>query len=163
MTDFISTHVTQYLESLSVEFRVLPHSRPATTIEDAAQQRGIRTAQMVKSIVLRDMNNRFAIACGPGNMSIDPKKVRDLLGWRRMTCVSPQEVVSITGYEIGTVVPLMLSDSITVVFDSQILSENEVTISSGSKMAGLALSSKTLIELCKPTIGDICRDNSSME
>lgn len=163
MTEPISTHVTQYLESLSVQFRVLPHSRPATTIEDAAEQRGIRTAQMVKSIVLRDMSNRFAIACAPGNMSIDPKKVRNLLGWRRMTCVSPQEVISITGYEIGTVVPLMLNESIAVVFDNQIFDEKEVTISSGSKMAGLALRSEALAELCKPIMGDICRDNTEKE
>ncbi len=158
MTDPISTHITQYLEAQQVKFRLLPHQTPATTIEDAAKQRGIRPEQMVKSIVLRDMSNRYAIACAPGNKAVDPKKVRALLEWRRMTCVSMEEVVSLTGYKIGTVVPLLLRTPMVIVFDQQLLAEPEVTISSGSNMAGIALSCDDLIQLSQPIIGNICRD-----
>lgn len=158
MTDPISTHITQYLESQQVDFRLLTHQTPATTIEDAARQRGIRPEQMVKSIVLRDMSNRYAIACAPGNQAVDPKKVRALLDWRRMTCVSMQDVASLTGYKVGTVVPLLLRTPMAIVFDDQLLTEPEVTISSGSNMAGVALSCNDLIQLCQPIIGSICRD-----
>ncbi len=139
-------------------FRLLPHQTPATTIEDAAAQRGIRPEQMVKCIVLRDMSNRYAIACAPGNQSVDPKKVRALLNWRRMTCVSMEQVASLTGYQIGTVVPLLLRTPMEIIFDQQILNEPEVTISSGSNMAGVALNCADLIELCQPKIAAICRD-----
>lgn len=158
MTSSFSTHITQYLESQQVSFRLLPHQRPATTIEDAAAQRGIRPGQMVKSIVLRDMSNRYAIACAPGDKSVDPKKVRELLDWRRMTCVSAEQVVSLTGYQIGTVVPFLLRTPMVVVFDQRLLSESEVTISSGSNMAGIALKCDDLIDICQPTIASICRD-----
>ncbi|MEF1284086.1 MULTISPECIES: aminoacyl-tRNA deacylase [unclassified Vibrio] len=158
MTSPFSTHITQYLESQQVNFRLLPHQRPAVTIEDAAMQRGIRPSQMVKSIVLRDMSNRYAIACAPGDQSIDPKKVRALLEWRRMTCVSMEQVASLTGYQIGTVVPLLLKTPMTVIFDQQLLSEPEVTISSGSNMAGIALQCDDLIRLCQPRVANICRD-----
>lgn len=139
-------------------FRLLPHQTPATTIEDAAAQRGIRPEQMVKCIVLRDMSNRYAIACAPGNQSVDPKKVRALLNWRRMTCVSMEQVASLTGYQIGTVVPLLLRTPMEIIFDQQILNEPEVTISSGSNMAGVALNCSDLIDLCQPKIAAICRD-----
>ncbi|MDC5718572.1 YbaK/EbsC family protein [Vibrio europaeus] len=158
MTDPISTHITQYLEAQQINFRLLPHQTPATTIEDAAKQRGIRPEQMVKSIVLRDMSNRYAIACTPGNKAVDPKKVRALLEWRRMTCVSMEEVASLTGYKIGTVVPLLLRTPMVIVFDQQLLAEPEVTISSGSNMAGIALSCDDLIQLSQPIMGNICRD-----
>ncbi|NVD07504.1 YbaK/EbsC family protein [Vibrio sp. JPW-9-11-11] len=158
MTDFISTHITQYLESQQVAFRLLPHQTPAITIEDAAKQRGIRPAQMVKSIVLRDMSNRYAIACAPGDQAVDPKKVRALLDWRRMTCVAMQDVVSLTGYQVGTVVPILLRTPMAVVFDQRLLTEPEVTISSGSNMAGVALRCEDLLQLCQPIVGDICRD-----
>ncbi|KJY85453.1 regulatory protein [Vibrio galatheae] len=158
MTDPISTHITQYLAQQQIDFRLLPHQSPATTIEDAAQQRGIRPAQMVKSIVLRDMSNRFAIACAPGDKAVDPKKVRALLDWRRMTCVAVNEVASLTGYKIGTVVPLLLRTPMVIVFDQQLLLEPEVTISSGSNMAGIALDCQDLVQLCQPVIGQICRD-----
>lgn len=158
MTSPFSTHITQYLESQQVNFRLLPHQHPAVTIEDAAMQRGIRPSQMVKSIVLRDMSDRYAIACAPGDQSIDPKKVRALLEWRRMTCVSMEQVESLTGYQIGTVVPLLLKTPMVVVFDQQLLSEPEVTISSGSNMAGIALQCDDLIRLCQPRVANICRD-----
>lgn len=158
MTSPFSTHITQYLESQQVNFRLLPHQRPAVTIEDAAMQRGIRPSQMVKSIVLRDMSDRYAIACAPGDQSIDPKKVRALLEWRRMTCVSMEQVASLTGYQIGTVVPLLLKTPMVVVFDQQLLREPEVTISSGSNMAGIALQCDDLIRLCQPRVANICRD-----
>ncbi|MCZ4294261.1 aminoacyl-tRNA deacylase [Vibrio sinaloensis] len=158
MTSPFSTHITQYLESQQVNFRLLPHQHPAVTIEDAAMQRGIRPSQMVKSIVLRDMSDRYAIACAPGDQSIDPKKVRALLEWRRMTCVSMEQVESLTGYQIGTVVPLLLKTPMVVVFDQQLLREPEVTISSGSNMAGIALQCDDLIRLCQPRVANICRD-----
>ncbi|MFM2590940.1 aminoacyl-tRNA deacylase [Vibrio sp. TBV020] len=158
MSNSFSTHITQYLDAEQVTFRLLPHQTPATTIEDAAAQRGIRPEQMVKCIVLRDMSNRYAIACAPGNQSVDPKKVRALLNWRRMTCVSMEQVASLTGYQIGTVVPLLLRTQMEIIFDQQILNEPEVTISSGSNMAGIALACDDLIQLCQPKIASICRD-----
>lgn len=158
MNNEFSTHITQYLESQQVNFRLLHHQRPATTIDDAARQRGIRASQMVKSIVLRDMSNRYAIACAPGDQAVDPKKVRAVLEWRRMTCVSMDDVASLTGYQVGTVVPLLLRTPMIIVFDQQLLSEPEVTISSGSNMAGIALPCDDLIRLCQPKIASICRD-----
>ena len=157
MSSAVHTPLMQFLTDQNIEFRLLSHQRPATTIEDAAQQRGIRTSQMVKSILLRDMGNQYALACTPGDRNVDPKKVRALLQCRRMTCVDQADVESITGYKIGTVTPLLLKRYMPIVFDPSLLKEKEITISSGDRMAGLALSIDDLIQLCHPTIADICR------
>lgn len=157
MSKYLDTEVTRYLTEQQVSFRLLPHQTPATTIEDAARQRGIRTSQMVKSILLRDMGDQYALACAPGDQSVDPKKVRALLECRRMTCVDLSLVPDLTGYEIGTVTPLLLKTPMPVIFDRKILLEQEVTISSGSVMAGIALHRDDLIRLCNPIFADICR------
>lgn len=154
----LSTRITQYLDAQQVPYRLLPHSSPAVTIEDAAQQRGVRPAQMVKSMLLRDMGNLYALACAPGDQSVDPKKVRALLECRRMTCVGIDQVTQLTGYEIGTVTPLLLTTPMPIIFDHKILDEQEITISSGSNMAGIALQCQDLIQLCSPMFADICRD-----
>ncbi len=153
----MQTPLMAFLAAQHVNYRVLPHQRPATTIEDAAQQRGIRTSQMVKSMLLRDMNDRYVLACVPGHKNVDPKKVRDVLGYRRMTCVDLSQVESITGYVAGTVTPLMLKRHMPIVFDPSLADEEEVTISSGDRMAGLALQLADLIALCQPIEADICR------
>lgn len=158
MSDPFETKLTRYLTEQQVNFRLLLHKTPAVTIEDAALQRGIRTSQMVKSILLRDMGNRYALACAPGDQSVDPKKVRALLDCRRMTCVDLQQVPELTGYQIGTVTPLLLKTPMSVIFDHKILLEDEVTISSGSNMAGIALHCQDLIKLCQPIFADICRE-----
>ncbi len=157
MNNPIHTPLMQFLADQNIPFRLLPHQRPATTIEDAAQQRGIRPSQMVKAILLRDMGNLYALACAPGDRSVDPKKVRTLLQCRRMTCVNQADVENITGYKVGTVTPLLLKRSMPVVFDPSLFEEREVTISSGDRMAGLALSIDDLVKLCQPTLADICR------
>lgn len=158
MNNHFSTRVTHYLDEQQVTYRLLPHTSPAVTIEDAAQQRGVRPAQMVKSMLLRDMSNRYVLACAPGDQSVDPKKVRALLEYRRMTCVSMEDVTKLTGYPIGTVTPLLLTTPMPIIFDHKILAEQEVTISSGSNMAGIALQCQELIRLCSPIFADICRD-----
>ena len=153
----LQTQVTAYLDAQQVSYRLLPHLTPAVSIADAAQQRGIRPAQMVKSILLRDMGDLFALACVPGDQSVDPKKVRALLNSRRMTCADTATVAKITGYQIGTVTPLLLLKPMPILFDARLLDESEVTISSGSQLAGIALHCQDLLQLCHPIIADICR------
>lgn len=157
MKNNLSTALIQFLDQKQVNYRLLPHSSSATTIEDAAAQRGVRPAQMVKSILLRDMGDLYALACAPGDQSVDPKKVRALLECRRMTCVAMEQVHELTGYEIGTVTPLLLKTPMPVIFDHKILTESEITISSGSTMAGIAMQLEDLIDLCSPIFADICR------
>lgn len=152
------TRITQYLDQQQVAYHLLHHQTPATTIEDAAQQRGILPSQMVKCILLRDMGGKLALACAPGDKNIDPKKVRTRLQWRRMTCVDMDQVETLTGYKIGTVTPLLLKTQMPIVFDHQIMQHSLVTISSGSPMAGIALQTKDLIPLCQPVFADIQRD-----
>ncbi len=152
-----STAITQYLDSHQVSYQLLPHQTATITIEETARQRGILASQMVKTLLLRDMGNRLALACIPGNAAVDPKKVRQVLEWRRMTCVDRSQVESITGYPVGTVTPLCLKTSMPILFDHAILQHSIVTISSGSSLAGIALSVQDLIQLCQPRFADIQR------
>lgn len=104
------------------------------------------------------MGGNFALACVPGDCAADPKKVRALLQCRRMTCVSLSDVEQVTGYQPGTVTPLQLKTKMPVIFDMQFKQMPQVTISSGSNMAGLMLDLDDLISLCNPVFAHICRD-----
>ncbi|WPC73729.1 aminoacyl-tRNA deacylase [Vibrio porteresiae] len=157
MNNELNTPLIQFLQTQQVSYRLLPHQHPATTIEEAAAQRGISPKQMVKCILLRDMSDRYALACTSGDTQIDPKKVRAVLQWRRMTCVNSINVKEITGYEIGTVTPINLKTEMPILFDNSILNQNEITISSGSRMAGIALKTSDLLTLVNPLINNIQR------
>lgn len=140
-----------------MKYRLLPQSKPTTTIEETAKERGIHPSQMVKCMLLRDMDNNYVLACSPGNQSVDPKKVRALLQCRRMTCVNIEDVEAITGFAIGTVGPLRLKIDMPIIFDHSIKQESLVTISSGDRLAGIALQVNDLIRVVNPTLSDICK------
>ncbi len=153
----LSTQLTQYLTQQQISFDLLHQSRPALSIEDAARLRGIRPSQMIKSILLRDMDDQYALACIPGNYNVDPKKVRQCLGWKRMTCVSSEQVEKITGYQTGTVTPLLLKRNMPVIFDPSTRYETQITISSGDRRAGIALQLDDLLQLCQPIFAEIIK------
>ncbi|KLV06790.1 hypothetical protein ABT56_07900 [Photobacterium aquae] len=151
------TPVTRYLEQEGVEYRLLPHRQPAKTIEEAARERGVAPEQMVKSILLRDMSGFHVLACVPGPAQVDPRKVRDMFGCRRMTCADASDVEKITGLIIGTVAPIGLKQPLPLIFDHTITGHDFVNISSGDRMAGIELATDDLLLLCDPMLADICR------
>ncbi|CAH0541421.1 aminoacyl-tRNA deacylase [Vibrio marisflavi] len=153
-----STAITQYLDKQGIEYKILTQSKQTTSIKETAQQRGICPSRMVKSILLKDMDNNYLLACVPGDKVVDPKKVRAKLSCRRVTCVAAAQVYQITGFEVGTVTPLLLPDNITILFDVTLSLQNKITISSGSKLFGIELYYLSLQSLCSPILTDICRD-----
>lgn len=153
----MKTVITDWLDQQQVEYRLLLQDKETTSIEETAQARGIEPSQMVKCILLRDMGNQYALACAPGDRAIDPKKVRSVLNCRRMTCVSLQDVESVTGFKVGCVGPLALKRYMPIIFDHSLQQNKIVTISSGERMAGIALDLKDLMNLCAPIEAEICK------
>ncbi|UTV28171.1 aminoacyl-tRNA deacylase [Photobacterium atrarenae] len=153
----MQTPVTFLLQQEGVDYRLLPHSKPVRTIEEAALERGVAPELMVKSILLRDMSGFHVLACVPGPAQVDPKKVRALFGCRRMTCADARDVEEVTGLRIGTVAPIGLKTPMPVIFDHAIRQFSTVNISSGDRMAGIELSMEDLQLLCDPLFADICR------
>ena len=153
----METLITQWLDQQQVDYRLLMQSKPTTSIKETAQERGIDPSQMVKCILLKDMGDQYALACTAGARSVDPKKVRSVLNCRRMTCVSLADVEAITGFKVGCVGPLALKRHMPIIFDPSIQNNSTITISSGDRMAGVALDLNDLMALCAPTVADISR------
>ena len=153
----LSTPVTRYLQQREIPYRILMQNQEAASVQEAARLRGINPEIMVKSIVLCDMGGQYALACCPGNESIDPKKVRRILSTRRMTCVSHDDIEAVTGSAIGTVTPLLLRTTMPIIFDMSLQTNSMVTISSGDKRAGIMLLLQDLEQCCHPTWGNIIR------
>ncbi|ASA56217.1 aminoacyl-tRNA deacylase [Vibrio gazogenes] len=160
MNPNLDTQVLEFLRQQQVPHRLLLQQEATITIEATAILRGVRPAQMVKCVLLRDMSERYALACVPGHLSVDPKKVRSYLGWRRMTCATSDQVLQVTGYPVGAVTPLLLKTNMPILFDPSISQESEITISSGDRHAGIAMQANDLLHLIQPTILSIHREPS---
>ena len=156
MTKF-RTKVTDLLDKQDIPYRLLPHTEPVYTVEAAAAQRGVVMEEMVKSILLRDRNQRYVMACVLGHTRLDPKAVRACLSgdWKRLSFASAEEIRAITGYVQGAVNPLCLPAEVPVVFDDAISNCSMVNISSGDPLAGLELKAQDLIDLTGAVLAPI--------
>jgi len=151
------TLVEDFLRKNSIPYRLLPHQKPAFTVEDAVRERGVKVDEMVKSILLVDKNKRYCLACIPGDKQVDPQRVSALLSFKRMSFASKDEIALITGHPLGAVCPLLLKQSIPIVFDEEIRLKNKVNISAGIPTLGVELSSADLIKLVNPMEGKIIK------
>ncbi|MBI3761264.1 MAG: YbaK/EbsC family protein [Chloroflexi bacterium] len=153
----ITTQVTDLLDRLGISYRVLPHSEPVFTVETAAAQRGVIKEEMVKSILLRDENRRYVMACVTGDARLDPKAVRAYLGgeWKRLSFANAEEILTVTEYVQGAVTPLCMPDDVPVIFDEGIARCAKVNISSGDPMAGLELATQDLIRAARARLAKI--------
>jgi Cys-tRNA(Pro)/Cys-tRNA(Cys) deacylase len=153
----IITKITALLDSQNISYRLLPHSEPVFTVEAAAAQRGVVKEEMVKSILLRDREGRYVMACVTGEAQLDPKAVRALLPaeWKRLSFASAAEIQAVTGSVQGAVAPLGLPDGVPVYFDEAILRCEKVSISSGDPLAGVELNPRDLLRLSGATLATI--------
>ena len=133
----ISTPVTLFLDSRHIPYRLFQHNGPVHSLEQAAQERGQRTDQIVRSILFRLSSEDFLMVLIAGIRQISWKTLRAYLKHSRLTTANEEEVIRVTGYQIGAVSPFGLSQPVRILVDETVLAEEEISIGSGQK--GLAV------------------------
>ena len=132
------------LEKLNVPHRIFRHETPVTSLEKAASDRGQRPSQVVRSILFRITEGEFALVLMAGPGQISWKILRKILGRSRITMASDEEVLSVTGYKIGTVGPFGLLKQARVLIEAGVVTEEEVSIGSGMRDTAVILKSADL-------------------
>jgi Cys-tRNA(Pro) deacylase len=140
-----TTPVTRLLTERGIPFRLSIHNQPAITVAEAAEQRGMRPGQLVKTMVLRLPDGSHIAALVPGDRDVDLKLVRGVLGVRRLSWVAREEVEALTGYPPGAVSPVAIGGVAAILADPPIAAAGEVAISSGSHGAGVRLAAADLL------------------
>ena len=77
--------------------------------------------------------------------------------WKRIRFATEEELLSVTGFVQGAVVPIGIPGNIPVIFDVAIENLEKVNISSGNPMAGIELFAKDLIRLINPKFANIAK------
>jgi len=133
--------VSLALDKLGIAHSVFHHSGQVNSLEQAAQERNQRTGQVVRSILFRLSGNEYLMALVAGPKQISWKALRKHVGQSRLTMATEEEVLSVTGYRIGTVSPFGLPHPLRILIDESVLKEDEISIGSG--MRGIAVIMKS--------------------
>jgi Cys-tRNA(Pro) deacylase len=136
--------VSLVLDELHIPHKVFTHPGPIKSLVQAAQERGQRPEQVVRSILFRTGEDAYlmALVAGPGQIAW--KALRSYLGQSRLTTASAAEVLEVTGYPIGAVSPFGLKRKLRVLVDPSVFAEQEISIGSGVRGTTIILKSEGL-------------------
>ena len=132
------------LDELGVSNRVFVHPGPVHSLEQAAAERGQRPEQVVRSILFRLGQDRFAMVLVAGPAQVAWKTLRQYLGQSRLTTATEDEVLAVTGYPIGAVSPFGLPQPLPIYIDESVLAEEEISVGSGVRGTTVILRSADL-------------------
>jgi Cys-tRNA(Pro) deacylase len=125
------TPVSADLLHRGIPHRIFRHPGTVYSLEQAAQERGQKPEQVVRSILFRLSQRGYVMVLVAGPEQIAWPALRKYVGQSRVTMASRDEVLLATGYEIGAVAPFGLPHPIRVLVDVSVLRQEEVSIGSG--------------------------------
>ncbi len=146
-----STPVTQALDQLNIPYTFFRHDGPVHSLEQAAEERGQQPEQIVRSILFRLAQDDFVLVLMAGPQQIDWKALRRYLGQSRITMASKEEVLQVTGYQIGSVSPFGLPQPIRTLVDESVTSQEEISIGSGVRSTTVIMKTAVLMQ----ALGDV--------
>jgi len=138
------------LDVLGIPYREFRHAGPVHSLEQAAQERGQQFEQVVRSILFRWASDEYLMVLVGGPQQIDWKRLRHATGHSRMTMATPDEVLAVTGFEIGAVGPFGLPRPIRILLDEGVLREKEVSIGSGVRGTAVIMTTADLARALGP-------------
>lgn len=139
-----STPVSQALAAQGIPHQLFWHEKPVHSLEQAAAERGQRPEQVIRSILFRVAEAAYVMVLIAGPRQIPWPALRRALGQNRLTLATREEVLRVTGYEIGAVAPLGLPQPLRVLIEAGVLAEQEISLGSGVRGVAVVMDSADL-------------------
>ena len=149
-----STPVSDALSKLNIRHRVFRHAGPVRSLEQAAKERGQEPEQVVRSLLFRISADHFVMVLIAGSQQVDWRALRNHLDESRLTTASREEVLRVTGYELGAVAPFGLPRPLPVLVDASVLVPDELSIGSGVRGVTIILGREDLRRALQ-SLGDV--------
>lgn len=125
------------LEELGAEFEKIEQDNPTLECSDAAEERGMETSQIVKSLIVRK-NGELYHLCLPGDREVSEGKFGDY------RLVEKEKSKEITGQKSGTVHPF--SSDLPHVVDEHVFENKKVSFTAGTETEAVKIKSESLEE-----------------
>lgn len=104
------------------------------TVEDASLAVGAPPAHILKSLVFI-ADERPALALMSGVNKVNPKRVRDACGAKKIRMADPDFVLNWSGYQVGGVPPVGYPEAVIALLDEDIFQYPVVWAAAGSEHA----------------------------
>lgn len=132
------------LDEMDIPHKIYTHDSPVRSIAQAAAERNQDVSQVVRSILFRLSEDEYAMVLVAGPNQISWRYLRRYFRQSRLTMASPEEVLEVTGFEVGTVSPFGLKNEIPIVVDESVFKQQAVSLGSGAKNTAILMTTKNL-------------------
>ncbi len=144
--------IIRLLKNSKKPFDLLEHA-PVFTSQQAADLRKVGLNQGVKAIVTRASGGRYFLFCLPADSKVDLEKAADLVNVDNLFLASKEEVLRVTGCEVGSVSPFSgVLSNIPAFFEESILKNERVDFSAGLHTRSVEMKSSDLVSLVNPRL-----------
>lgn len=149
-----------YLDNHHIDAEIVFPGEPTPTVPAAAAAVGVNPNQIVKSVVFLVDDQPFLVY-GCGTRRIDPRKLADRLNVSRkkVKLANAEQVLDLTGFEVGSVPPLGLKTPMPAYMDPAIQEYDVIYAGGGSVDALLKLSTKTLLDVSRAEVAPMLRND----
>jgi Cys-tRNA(Pro)/Cys-tRNA(Cys) deacylase len=141
------------LAAAGIKYRLISHG-PVRSLAEAAAARGVRPAEVVKTLVVRRGDDDFLFVLVPGDRAISWPKLRALLGVSRLSMPDAAVAKQATGYERGTITPFGSVRRWPVIADER-LSGQRITLGMGQPGLAVALDADEAVRALDAGLADI--------
>jgi prolyl-tRNA editing enzyme YbaK/EbsC (Cys-tRNA(Pro) deacylase) len=124
--------ITQEFSRLNLNPVYFEHE-PVITSEDAAKTRGFALKQGIKALLFTNGADEWVIVDIPADKKVHLKKVAGTCGWSKkdIRMATPEEVIVITGCEIGSVPPFGHKTTVPILVDVGVYENTESAFNIG--------------------------------
>jgi prolyl-tRNA editing enzyme YbaK/EbsC (Cys-tRNA(Pro) deacylase) len=143
--------VRAFVKRFDPSLEPLVFDEPMKTSEEAARMLGVEIGQIAKSILFRN-RERYGLFVAAGDVRIHPRQVKACLGAGQPKMASPEEVLRITGFEVGAVCPFALQEEVPVYIDESLRRYPLVYTAAGIAESLLPVSFEQLVEITEGTV-----------
>lgn len=142
--------ILHLLETSQAEYRLHEHI-PIRTIDEAQEKVPHLAKNLLKTVVFRIKDDGWILAAVSGSDRIHYKRLGECFGVNRraLRSVSPEEVQSDLGFEVGGVGPFPVAKDVQVVVDEKLKNLDRIFCGSGLNTKTVELRVADLIRLSR--------------
>jgi len=146
--------IIKLLDDAGAKYEVSPDHEPVYTSAQADEVTGGAPKEGAKALVLK-AGDRFVLCVVRGTNKLDYKKVRAILGERKLRFATPDEVFDVMGVNIGACYPFGSVAGIDMLVDETLAENDKITFSPGVHDKHVYMEWVEYVKAAEPRLVDI--------
>lgn len=146
-----NTHLQRYLNDHNINAEILTMSGRVRSVAEASQELGVPPDRFIKTVVFIDSEEKPILAIVQGTDRASSKRIGKALGIPPPTLATPDDVVRLTGYEVGGTPPVSIPEVKTLI-DPNVISMEEVVGGGGTDHHLLRINPASILKATGGTV-----------